>query len=122
VKQPIPRTRSTRSADEHGEVPPSISPACLAAWRLDVGGEAFALIELPPAPRLENIDVAPLTAAEREVAALVLCSLSNEEIARRRGASPRTVANQVATVLRKLKVRSRRELFVLAATAAWERP
>ena len=51
-----------------------------------------------------------LTAAEREVAALALRGLSNRDIAVRRGARERTVANQLASVFRKLGISSRSEL------------
>jgi DNA-binding NarL/FixJ family response regulator len=51
-----------------------------------------------------------LTSAERSVAAAVLRGCSHAEIARERGSSPRTVANQLAGAFRKLQVRSRAEL------------
>lgn len=51
-----------------------------------------------------------LTAAESEVAALVLAGRRNAEIAAARGTSLRTVANQVASVFRKLGVGSRLHL------------
>lgn len=53
-----------------------------------------------------------LTAAETEVARLAARGLSNAEIAARRNVSVRTVANQMASILRKLGVSSRRELAV----------
>ncbi|HEY1953967.1 MAG TPA: helix-turn-helix transcriptional regulator, partial [Polyangiaceae bacterium] len=51
-----------------------------------------------------------LTRAERAVARRVARGESNAEIARARGSSPRTVANQVAQIFRKLGVASRAEL------------
>ena len=51
-----------------------------------------------------------LTPAEREIARLALTGHSNAAIARRRGSSARTVANQLASVYRKLKISSRTEL------------
>jgi len=54
--------------------------------------------------------MATLTRAENAVALAVHRGLSNEEIARVRGTSLRTVANQVAAVFRKLGVASRVEL------------
>jgi DNA-binding CsgD family transcriptional regulator len=54
-----------------------------------------------------------LTLAERDVVAAVLSGSSNRAIARARGRSPRTVANQVAAVFRKLGVGSRAELAAL---------
>jgi DNA-binding CsgD family transcriptional regulator len=47
---------------------------------------------------------------ESEVLLQLLEGLSNEEIATERGVSARTVANQVASVFRKLGVSSRGEL------------
>ncbi|HEY4243297.1 MAG TPA: helix-turn-helix transcriptional regulator [Kofleriaceae bacterium] len=51
-----------------------------------------------------------LTAAERQVTLAVLSGLSNAEVARMRGSSPRTIANQLATIFKKLGVHSRSEL------------
>jgi DNA-binding NarL/FixJ family response regulator len=51
-----------------------------------------------------------LTAAERHVASLAAAGLSNAAIAKRRGTALRTVANQMASVLRKLRICSRHEL------------
>jgi DNA-binding NarL/FixJ family response regulator len=75
---------------------------------------------VPPALR----EAAGLTAAEAEVAALAARGHSNLEIANKRGTSARTVANQMASILRKLEVPSRRQLsvrfasYTLARTAA----
>lgn len=52
----------------------------------------------------------PLSAAEREIAAMVVDGMSNREIAAARGKSVRTIANQLASAFRKLSVGSRREL------------
>jgi DNA-binding NarL/FixJ family response regulator len=62
-----------------------------------------------------------LTPAEREVAAAILEGKSNAAIARQRKSAVRTVANQVASLFRKLGVHSRGEL---AATEAlvWNGP
>lgn len=57
---------------------------------------------------------APPSAAEREVLALIQGGYSNAEIAAQRRTSERTVANQVASLLKKAQVPSRR---ALAATA-----
>jgi DNA-binding CsgD family transcriptional regulator len=53
---------------------------------------------------------ATLTAAESEVLALLREGMSNEQIARTRSRSVRTVVNQVASLLRKTKSESRRAL------------
>ena len=59
-----------------------------------------------------------LTAAERAVVDGLLAGLSNDEIARRRGVSRFTVANQVAHVFAKLRVHSRLDLALLSRRAA----
>jgi DNA-binding CsgD family transcriptional regulator len=77
--------------------------------RFDVDGEEYALLCFPvPEPVLPN----GLTPAEREVVEGVVRGESNGEIARRRGVSANTVANQLRSVYAKLRVGSRRELVV----------
>jgi DNA-binding CsgD family transcriptional regulator len=61
----------------------------------------------------------PLSAAELEVARHILAGRSNAEIARLRACSRSTVANQVASVFRKLGVASRSELAALAPLSWW---
>lgn len=51
-----------------------------------------------------------LAEAEQEVCELVLRGQDNRAIAAKRGTSPRTVANQIASIFRKLGVHSRAEL------------
>ena len=94
---------------------PRIRESCgLAAWRFDVGKDAYALLECPMPPTAETV-CGRLTPAEREVARLIAAGTSNVEIARRRRSSPRTVANQAATIFRKLGVTSRLGLYALLA-------
>jgi DNA-binding CsgD family transcriptional regulator len=52
-----------------------------------------------------------LTAAETIVARLAADGLSNDEIARERGTSVRTIANQMAKILKKLRVGSRDDIL-----------
>ena len=95
-----------RTPSAPARIPP---PAGLVAWRLD-GQDDVALLEWPTsAPATPE----GLTAAERDVLALVREGLSNAEIALRRGRSVRTVANQIASIFAKSGVRSRAELFAL---------
>lgn len=58
--------------------------------------------------------LAELAPAEREVAALAVAGLSNAAIAALRGTAPRTIANQLARVYRKLGVGARAALVALA--------
>lgn len=59
-----------------------------------------------------------LTGAERDVLKLVRLGWQNAAIARERGCSERTVANQVAALLRKLDAPSRRALAIYDVPAA----
>ena len=56
-----------------------------------------------------------LSACEREVVEAVLAGDSNQDIARQRGTSVKTVANQLYRVYRKLRVNSRAELAARCA-------
>lgn len=88
----------------------------LAAWfagartavSLRVGQADLEVLVTGSQANLELPDV--LTAAEREVAEAVVRGHSNAEIARARGTSVRTVANQMRTLFEKLGVGSRGEL------------
>src|SRR5580692_10255302 len=69
---------------------------------------------------LKGDESAALTEAEIDVLQRVLAGRSNTEIALERASSKRTVANQIATMFKKLGVRSRRELVARAAGDAIE--
>jgi DNA-binding NarL/FixJ family response regulator len=58
-----------------------------------------------------------LTEAERDIIEQIAQGRSNREIARSRRTSPRTIANQVTSIYRKLGVRSRRELAAFRSRA-----
>lgn len=94
-------------------IPP---PTGLKGKRFTVDDEEFAVLVVPIVtndPRTSK-----LTAAEREVAKLVLQGFSNEEIAALRGAQARTVANQLQATYRKLGIGSRLALARLFAGEA----
>jgi DNA-binding NarL/FixJ family response regulator len=85
--------------------------ANLRAARFIVAGKEMAVLSYPLSPA----DLPKsLTEAEREVALAIFEGRSNAEIAAQRGTSPRTVANQVASLFAKLGLRSRSELAALA--------
>ena len=93
-------------------------PADLRATELEVGGERLVVLSYSiDAPDLRTL--LGLTAAEAEVAELAISGLSNAEIARMRRASVRTVANQIAAVLRKAGVGSRSALAAFHARGAF---
>jgi len=82
------------------------APRGLVAEKLDVEGDEFLLLAFPA----ERGDLTGLTSAEQEVATELLQGKSYQEIARRRGTTSGTVANQVRSIFRKIGVRSRSEL------------
>ena len=96
--------------------PPPV-PAAIEVDRFTRNGEDFALLSWPVA----RGGAADLTAAEADVLARLLDGLSNAQIAAERGTSARTVANQVAKLLRIFGVSSRVELATLVARSALAR-
>ena len=79
-----------------------------------IGDMEFVVASYPAA---DASVLARLTKAERAVALLAAEGQHNREIARRRGSSERTVANQLASIFKKLGVASRAELACLIAGA-----
>ena len=90
------------------------APPALQALTFRVGRDEFAVLSFPAAP-LEAPHA--LSEAERQIVAAVLQGKSNEDIARERGTSARTVANQIQNVFGKLSVTSRAELAARLANA-----
>src|SRR5258708_4903951 len=88
----------------------SMHPEQVSARCLNVGGDEDVLFEVTPT-RIELPGT--LSAAETEVATLTLRGYSKRDVARTRGASVNTVANQLRAVYRKLGVSSRTELIQL---------
>lgn len=70
--------------------------------------DEFVLISWPVA---KEGQVDALTPSERDVLSQVVLGASNAQIARRRGTSVRTVANQMSRLLEKLGAGSRYELI-----------
>ncbi len=83
---------------------PSEPPPSLVAYELEPGRVMF--VHALPA----TLRVPGLGNAEEEVLALLLRGHDTNAIASKRRTSPRTVANQVASIFRKLGVSSRAEL------------
>lgn len=101
-------------AQRTGERPEGDAPR---VFELRFGQERLVVLSMPSVPVLPDPS---LTAAENEVASDVLRGLSNAEIAQRRRRSPRTIANQLASIYRKLGLSSRSELA--AALGQQHRP
>lgn len=84
----------------------------LDVFELEIGGEQFVVMSLP-ASAASAATLDRLSPAEADVARDAAAGLSNEAIAKRRGRAVRTIANQLASVYRKLGVGSRAELATL---------
>ncbi|MET8876129.1 AAA family ATPase [Nocardia sp. NPDC004604] len=74
-----------------------------------------------PSTELEHPVWRELTGAEQEVAVLAATGLTNAMIATRRGTSTRTVDGQLASVLSKFAINSRRDILALLPSAERER-
>jgi DNA-binding CsgD family transcriptional regulator len=99
--------RSEMGRDERDDDRNHRPPAGLRSCRIELEERDFLLLSFPLSRRELP---ASLTSAERDVIRLVLSGCSNAEVARARGRSPRTVANQLASIFRKLGIASRTEL------------
>jgi DNA-binding CsgD family transcriptional regulator len=106
---PAPPTSSERLRRWVKQLP-SNRPAGLRFEGVADGGTTLVVSFRLPETDWESL----LTGTELEIAREVLSGLSNADIARKRGTAVRTIANQVASVYRKLRVRSRLELSLLA--------
>jgi DNA-binding NarL/FixJ family response regulator len=83
-------------------------PSDLEAWEVTVDGDTFVIFEWQTA---QLAGLGELTDAERSVLADLLRGESNATIGRRRQRSARTIANQVASIFRKMGASSRAELI-----------
>jgi len=98
-----------------------VPPDGLGAHRFDVGSDAFGVLVLPLGNPSASAPSANLTRSEQSVMRLVLEGKSNQDIAKDRRTAVRTVANQVASIFKKLGVGSRAELYAFAARATKRR-
>src|SRR5215472_3796961 len=99
--------------------PPSTQPPRKLGVRVfSAGSDTMAILDFP----LEGGRSSPLTRAEHVILVELLRGRSNSTIARARGVSERTVATQVAEILRKLGVRSRADLAARLPAILFEPP
>lgn len=113
------RVRNASPAEEIPSTAPElVPPRGLVAHRFDIGGDAFAVLEFPIADFGASRLASSLSGSERDVMRLMLEGKTNSEIARDRRRAVRTVANQVASIFKKLGIGSRCELYALAAQRA----
>jgi len=83
---------------------PNDPPPSLIAYELEPGRVMF-VETMPTVPHIPG-----LSDAEQEVLVMLLGGYDTEAISDSRGTSPRTIANQVASIFKKLGVGSRAEL------------
>lgn len=103
------------SAKEEGdEAAPAQVETTGPCWRATYLTEGLMLLTLPEPARQGRAPLGPaelpLSPGESAVVRLAVLGLSNPEIAKSRGCSPRTVANHLASAYRKLGVSGRRAL------------
>lgn len=98
--------RAGRMRPERAGLELRSAPEGLESERVLFGGREYLVLSFP-APRVPTDG---LTEAEIAVLRDLLDGLTNREIGARRDTSARTVANQVASILRKLGFGSRYEL------------
>lgn len=91
------------------ERPATEDPAELPV--LQVGGHELVVVSVP-APQVPADE---LTAAEQSVVRGIAEGLTNAELAERRQVARSTIANQIASIFRKLGVSSRAELLARLA-------
>ena len=105
--------RHLDNADPKG--PPERAPAVAAprgleAYSFSINSDDYLVLTFPVQEGGADPPSDGLTSSECAVLALVLGGHSNAEVARVRGTSVRTIANQLGAIYRKLGVGSRREL------------
>jgi DNA-binding NarL/FixJ family response regulator len=105
--------RSSGAARQESDVD-LIPPQGMAAHRFDVGPDAFAILEFPVGDPASVPAPDTLTPSEQDVMRLILEGKSNQEIAHARRRAVRTIANQIASIFKKLRVGSRCELYAVA--------
>lgn len=82
----------------------------------EFGDEKLIVVSVPVSEDIPDI----LTPTERNICKLVTEGLTNQEIADHRGTSVRTVANQIGSIFRKVKVNNRAALVRLLVDAELE--
>jgi DNA-binding NarL/FixJ family response regulator len=102
--------KAFRPRGRHGPLVAFAAPHTLRAWC--VGSATHLVVHSTKERPLPS----GLTSAELAVAQAILEGCTNEEIARVRTTSTRTIANQVASIFRKLGIGSRGELAARFAT------
>jgi DNA-binding CsgD family transcriptional regulator len=109
--------RSTAPSKDNGRdlVGVPCAPLDLEAFSFRMDADEYVILTFHPEASLASSGSPEvLTDSEKRVVQLVTRGWSNSRVAAERGTSPRTIANQLTAVYRKLGVQSRRELIARA--------
>jgi DNA-binding CsgD family transcriptional regulator len=109
VENSLRRAQAKLGLRSRVELTAFFAPQGLRARLAEIAVDGNTVL-LGTTPQLDESKLAGLSAAEREVTALLIGGSTNQDIATRRATSARTVANQVQSVFRKFHARSRGEL------------
>lgn len=90
------------------ELAPFLDPAHMDRLDLQIGSRELGVLTMDTRPDVRI--AAALSAAELEVATLVMRGWTNARIAEERQVSPRTIANQLQNIFAKLDITSRSQL------------
>ena len=105
------------------EEAPSLAAALERLRAEHLGGLARVLEQLAVArPEGEHGGYGLLTAAEREILAMLARGTSTKDIAGRTGRSPHTVDTHIRSICRKLRCNGRREAVAVAIQGGWVQP
>lgn len=105
------------------EEAPSLAAALERLRAEHLGGLARLIEQLAIArPAHEHGGYGLLTAAEREILALLARGTSTKDIAGRTGRSPHTVDTHIRSICRKLQCNGRREAVAVAIQGGWVQP
>jgi DNA-binding CsgD family transcriptional regulator len=97
-----------RTKKKASETAPADPAGALRMSRFELDGDRYTVLSYPS----PQVNLPGLSAAESQVAGLLLEGRTHDEIAKSRGTSRRTVANQIASIYKKLGVSSRAELLL----------
>jgi len=104
------RRTSAMRAGANTSLPEAVEAALADAARAAETWTSPPAISSPPQAAEFRPDFTTLTARERQVASLLATQATDKEIAEHLAISPRTVGTHVTTILRKLGLRSRRDM------------
>lgn len=106
--------RASRETESFGNGALTLQPPDLDVQTLRIESDEYAVLtfEITEKEGAGFRDLCCLTQVEMGIVSMIVEGHTNVAIARSRGTSPRTIANQLTVIYQKLGVQSRRELCV----------